>query len=161
MLFAGCIGALAAATSFAWIGHVHALHAPVLPSALIGIHLLGAGFWVGALGPLYLIAGDDVPRQTARAAERFGRAALVVVGVMLVAGVVLLTLLLPSFSALWNLPYGRLILGKTGLVAALLALAAFNHGASRPGCWPTIGRLRAPCGARSASNSQWPAPCCW
>jgi putative copper export protein len=126
-LVLACLGAVAAATSFAWIGHVHALTVRVLPLALIGMHLVGAAFWIGALGPLYLLAGGgDLPR-IARTTERFGTIALAVVGVMLLAGGVLLVLLLPSVSALWSEAYGRLFLGKMALVSILLAFAAFNH----------------------------------
>ncbi len=126
-LLAACSGAVVAATSFAWIGHVHALKVPVLPSALIGMHLMGAAFWIGALGPLYLVARcGDLPR-IARTTVRFGAIALGVVGVMLVAGGVSLVMLLPSVSALWSEAYGRLFLGKLGVVSVLLMLAALNH----------------------------------
>ncbi len=126
-LLLACLGALVAATSFAWIGHVQALTVPVLPVALIGMHLVGAAFWMGALGPLYLVAGGgDLPRL-ARTTARFGTIALAVVGVMLLAGGVLLALLVPSISALWSEVYGRLFLGKIACVSILLAFAAFNH----------------------------------
>jgi putative copper resistance protein D len=136
------LGAVAAATSFAWVGHVHALSAlrgAWLPVLVIALHLLGVAFWLGALIPLLMVAGDadaDLSRgDTSRAGMsriaatvgRFGTAALVVVGALLTAGVVLLCLLLRDVSEFWSDDYGRLVLTKILLVACLLALAALNH----------------------------------
>jgi putative copper resistance protein D len=139
------LGSVAAATSFAWVGHVHSLSAlrgAWLPALAIVVHLLGVAFWLGALIPLLMVAGDaDLSRgDTSRAdmsradmsriaatVGRFGTAALVVVGALLTAGVVLLCLLLRDVSELWSDDYGRLVLTKILLVACLLALAALNH----------------------------------
>lgn len=120
------LGAVVLATSFAWVGHVHA-RASALPTLLLGAHLLAASFWLGALVPLALVArGTDVSR-VARVTSRFGAAALLVVLALLGAGVTILCLLLHSVSALWDDDYGRLVLLKLGSVALLLGLAAFNH----------------------------------
>jgi copper resistance protein D len=139
------LGAVAAATSFAWVGHVHALSAlrgAWLPALVIVVHLLGVAFWLGALIPLLIVAGgadlsrgdpsraDTSRADTSRIAAtvgRFGTAALVVVGALLTAGVVLLCLLLRDVTELWTDDYGRLVLTKILLVSCLLALAAFNH----------------------------------
>jgi putative copper export protein len=136
------LGAVAAATSFAWVGHVHALSAlrgAWLPALAIVVHLLGAAFWLGALIPLLMVArgadadlsrGDTSRADMSRIAAtvgRFGAAALVVVGALLTAGVVLLCLLLRDVGELWTDDYGRLVLTKILLVSCLLALAALNH----------------------------------
>jgi putative copper resistance protein D len=122
-----CVGAAAAATSFAWIGHARTLapHAP--PILLLGLHLLGIAFWLGALAPLGLAARGGDPPRIAAAAARFGAAALVVVGALIVAGATLLWLLLGRSFALWTSAYGRWITLKLGLVIAMLCLAAFNR----------------------------------
>jgi putative copper export protein len=110
---------------------------------------LGVAFWLGALIPLLMVAGDadadlsrgdtsraDISRADISRADmsriaatvgRFGTAALVVVGALLTAGVVLLCLLLRDVSELWSDDYGRLVLTKILLVSCLLALAALNH----------------------------------
>lgn len=119
------VGACTAATSFAWIGHVREL-APVWPTLLIGIHLLGVAFWVGAFGPLLLVLRRHEPRQVAAAVARFGAAAPCVVGVLIMAGVPLLVRLLGGVSALWYSSYGRCFTAKLVLVACLLCLAALN-----------------------------------
>jgi putative copper export protein len=120
------IGALVAATSFAWMGHVHALAEPWLAASVLVLHLLGAAFWLGALMPLLMVSrGADVSRVAATAA-RFGASALVVV------------------AELWTSGYGRLVLSKIVLVACLLALAALNHFRLTPGLIEGDGRaLRA------------------
>jgi putative copper resistance protein D len=124
------LGAVAAATSFAWVGHVHSLSAlrgAWLPALAILVHLLGVAFWLGALIPLLMLAGKGDISRVAATARRFGTAALIVVGALLAAGVVLLCLLLGGVSDLWTDDYGRLVLTKILLVSCLLALAGFNH----------------------------------
>lgn len=118
-------GACGAATSFAWIGHVREL-APVWPTLLIGIHLLGVAFWVGAFGPLLLVLRHREPRRVAAAVARFGAAAVFVVGALIVAGLPLLFMMLGGVSPLWSSSYGRCFTAKLGLVACLLCVAAFN-----------------------------------
>ena len=120
-------GAAMAATSFAWTGHARSLHPDVLPILLLGVHLLGVAFWLGALAPLLIIArGGDLSRIAA-AAERFGAAAVVVVGALMAAGLTLLWMLLGEFTALWGSAYGRSVILKLAFVACLLCLAAFNN----------------------------------
>lgn len=126
------LGAVAAATSFAWVGHTHRLPAPTLPVVCLAVHLLGVAFWLGALIPLYLITRDADVAAVAAATARFGKAALAVVALLVAAGTVLLCSLLHRFAELWTADYGRLLLCKLGVVACLLALAAVNRWALTP-----------------------------
>ncbi len=120
------LGAVIAATSFAWIGHAHSLDPDVFAMLLLSIHLLGGAFWLGALAPLGIVARDgDLPRIAA-AAARFGAAAVFVVAGLIAAGVTLLWMLLGNFAALWDSTYGRYVTFKLAFVAGLLSLAAFN-----------------------------------
>jgi putative copper resistance protein D len=124
------LGSVAAATSFAWVGHVHSLSAlrgAWLPALAIVLHLLGVAFWLGALIPLLMVARDADMSRIAATARRFGTAALFVVGALLAAGAGLLCLLLRDVGELWTDDYGRLALIKVLLVSCLLALAALNH----------------------------------
>jgi copper resistance protein D len=118
-------GAAGAATSFAWVGHAHTT-ASGWPILLIGIHLLAVAFWLGALGPLLLLARHNVPRRIASVAARFGTAAAAVVAALILAGLAVLGVLLNSASELWASGYGRTLCVKLALVACLLACAAFN-----------------------------------
>jgi copper resistance protein D len=125
------VGALAAATSFGWIGHARALNSGWVPMLLVCVHLLGVAFWLGALPALEVIARDRdspdrPPASVAAPVARFGAAALFVVGGLTVAGLGLLWILLGDFTELWRSAYGRYFMLKLTLAAALLCLAAFN-----------------------------------
>ncbi len=129
------IGAAAAATSFAWVGHVHALQGSWLPTLVIAVHLLAVSFWLGALVPLLMTQSADVA-AVAATASRFGAIAVYVVGALLAAGACLLFLLLGNLRELWQTDYGRFALLKVLLVVCLLGLAALNR-------WRLTPRIRA------------------
>jgi putative copper export protein len=88
--------------------------------------LLAVAFWLGALAPLAIEARRREPRELGAIAARFGRIAMAVVGALLAAGAGLLWIFLESVSELWSSDYGRLVCVKLGLVAGLLAVAAWN-----------------------------------
>jgi putative copper resistance protein D len=119
-------GAAMAATSFAWTGHARLL-APAVAPLILGAHLMGAAFWLGALIALLSVARDgDVPRL-AHATARFGSLAPYVVGVLMATALCLLSMMLGGAAQLWSSDYGRIAMLKVGLVAVLLCLAAFNR----------------------------------
>jgi putative copper export protein len=122
----GLVGGMAAATSFAWIGHVHALLPHWLPSLLLCIHLLCAAFWWGALAPLLMLANSGDTQLIAAAAARFGKIALAAVALLVAAGAAILSTLLDNVSELWLSAYGRMVSAKMLLVALLVLLAAIN-----------------------------------
>ena len=119
-------GAIAASTSFAWVGHIHALVPNTAPSLLLCLHLLCAAFWLGALPPLLIIAAGANQPQIAAAAARFGKLALRVVAVLLAAGASLLLMLIGSAAQFWASDYGRMMAIKLLAVAVLLGIAAWN-----------------------------------
>ena len=119
-------GAIAAPTSFAWVGHVHGMASNTAPSLLMCLHLLCAAFWLGALPPLLIIARGAHEPQIAAAAARFGKLALRVVAVLVAAGASLLLMLIGSAAPFWASDYGRMMAIKLLAVAALLSLAAWN-----------------------------------
>jgi putative copper export protein len=118
--------AAAAATSFAWSGHARALNLGSLPILLVGGHLLGIAFWLGALVAFGLVARGREAAAVALPVARFGAAALFVVGGLMAAGLGLLWMLLGDFTELWRSAYGRVVMLKLSFVAGLLCLAAFN-----------------------------------
>jgi putative copper export protein len=126
------LGAVAASTSFAWVGHIHALVPNTVPSLLLCLHLLCAAFWLGALPPLLIIATDAHEPQIAAAAARFGKLALRVVALLIAAGASLLLMLIGSAGQFWTSDYGRMMAIKLLAVAALLSLAAWNKLALTP-----------------------------
>lgn len=120
------IGAILAATSFAWVGHIHALRPNTLPTFVLCLHLLGAAFWLGALAPLLIVTRAGNGAQTAAIAARFGTAALGVVAALIAAGAMLLWLLIDDAAKFWSSDYGWMLVGKLGAVAVLLSIAALN-----------------------------------
>jgi copper resistance protein D len=120
------VGAIIASTSFAWVGHVHGLAHNIAPSLLLGLHLLSAAFWLGALPPLWIIAAGANEAQIAAAAARFGKLALRVVALLLVAGASLLWMFIAAADKFWNSDYGGMVAIKLLAVAGILALAAWN-----------------------------------
>lgn len=126
------LGAIAASTSFAWVGHIHRLAPNTAPSLLLCLHLLCAAFWLGALPPLLIIAAGGHEPQIAAAAARFGKLALRVVALLIAAGASLLLMLIGSAAQFLASDYGRMMAIKLLAVAALLGLAAWNKLALTP-----------------------------
>ena len=97
---------------------------------LLAVHLAGLGFWLGALLPLRAMCRDPqrFGGQAALAdlADVFGRRAIWIVPVLLIAGTLYAVMLVGSFAALATTPYGQVLMVKVGLVSGLLGLAALN-----------------------------------
>ncbi len=103
----------------------------VLTGVLLSLHLAGIGFWLAALLPLRRMclatADDSAPVALAALVEEFGRLALVLVVMLLVAGVCYAALLVGSVAALFGTGYGIALLAKVALVSGMLLLAALNR----------------------------------
>ena len=98
-----------------------------LLAGLLLVHLVAVAFWVGALLPLYRMAGPAVPhRVAARILAAFGRVASVTVALLLVAAAGLSWLLLGGIAPFLETGYGQTLLVKIALVLLLLGLAAMN-----------------------------------
>ena len=97
---------------------------------LLAVHLAGLGFWLGALLPLRAMCRDPerFGGQAALAdlADLFGRRAIWIVPVLLIAGTLYAMMLVGSVAALVTTPYGQVLMVKVGLVGGLLGLAALN-----------------------------------
>lgn len=92
------------------------------------LHLLAAGGWLGALPALVrCLAVSPSHSTTARLARRFSVLGIVCVGVLIASGIVNSLYLVGSFAALFGTPYGKLLVVKLALFAALLAIAAINR----------------------------------
>ncbi len=140
------IGAIIGASSFAWIGHIHALQPNTLPSLSLCVHLLCAAFWLGAFAPLLVVVQGGELAQIAQVAARFGKTALGMVAMLLLAGAALLFLLIQHAAEFWNSGYGRLVAIKLLTVGALLGIAALNKLRLTPrlsaGDFQAVGALR-------------------
>ena len=118
--------------SLAWISHAAA--ASVHSLGLLGdmLHLCAAGGWIGGLVPLTIFlvrvrtpfsSGETV----ARVLHRFSTLSLCCVSVLVVSGISNSWLLVGSVYALFTTLYGRLLLFKLTLFAALVGFGARNR----------------------------------
>lgn len=115
----------AAAVSPALVGHTLAYNPPVMLVADAG-HLLAGSFWFGGLLAMLLFLHSRPGRDEARAAlVRFSRAALGAVALLAVTGTGMAVLVLGSFENLVGTTYGRLLLVKVMVVAAVVLLATW------------------------------------
>jgi copper resistance protein D len=124
------------ATSLIGVGH-----AAVGPGALSNVHLaadavhlLCASAWIGGLAGLLLLTRTSSAGTTlAGALPAFTRMATVAVMGLLLTGIINSVLLLDSVAALVETSYGRILVVKIALAAAMLVLAAYNRFVLSPG----------------------------
>jgi putative copper resistance protein D len=136
-------GAVLATLAFTLTGHTSVnVHRGALATLLM-LHLLVVAFWFGALWPLYVASLRETPARASDIIDRFTAVATWLVPLILLAGIVMAVLLLPSLSALSE-PYGELLIAKVVAFAVLMGLAAANkwrlgptlvHGAAQSGLW--------------------------
>jgi copper resistance protein D len=122
--------ALAAAllASLAFAGHAAAERGAdrVVHLAADASHLLAAGAWLGALLPLAHVL-SRAPALAERATRRFSVMGIACVSVLVVTGTVSAWYTVGSVPALFGTEYGRVLVAKVALFAAMLALAAANR----------------------------------
>jgi putative copper resistance protein D len=118
--------------SLAWISHAAA--ATLHPFGVLGdmLHLCAAGLWMGGLVPLVIFlahtsASFSLAEIVPRVLRRFSTLSLCCVSVLVASGISNSWLLVGSVSALFTTPYGRLLLVKLTLFAALVAFGARNR----------------------------------
>jgi copper resistance protein D len=127
-------GVAALLGSLAWSGHGAATPGRIgmLHLAADIVHLLAAGAWVGGLVPLAMLmaqaqaAGGAVAVARA-AARRFSTLGLASVLTLLASGIVNTWVLVGGLPPLVGTAYGRLLLVKVALFAAMVAIAAVNR----------------------------------
>lgn len=145
-------GVFISLASFLVTGHA-ATREPRLLAVIVDlVHTLSASVWVGGLVALLLVM-----RQRRRAHDAAGGAAIVArysalmgltIAALLVSAVGLALLQL-SLDELFSTQYGGVLLAKTGLVAAVLGIGAYNHRRLVPAIeasdagWSLLGRTVA------------------
>jgi copper resistance protein D len=125
-------GAFAAA--LAWAGHAAAAQGAEgdINAASDVLHLVAASAWLGALLPLALLyaraSGDAAWLDAARAAtRRFSLLGIASVATLLATGIVNSWFLVGGIPGLLGTLYGRLLLVKLLLFAAMVGVAAINR----------------------------------
>ena len=119
-------------------GHAATAEPARLARTAIFIHGIGVAYWLGALGPLAILVRQS-RAATLPALSRFSRAALPMVGGLVLSGLVLAAVELPTAHALVETTYGVILLIKLALVVILLALAALNRMRLVPGLARSAG----------------------
>lgn len=118
------IGVLAVSASFGLSGHVGSYEGQWL-SVLITLHWLALGFWAGIFIPLYRVCGYDA-ESAAKIAQEFGRLAVGLVGILIIAGATTLYQLTDGRLLELNDGYTQLFAIKLSVFLLVLALAAVN-----------------------------------
>jgi copper transport protein len=96
------------------------------------IHLVAACIWVGGLASLAFLVWPLAPSLRRTAFLGFARIAVVLVGMMVLAGGYLALVRLPEVSDLWQTLYGRFLLVKLAIVGVALTWGAVHHLVVRP-----------------------------
>ena len=97
------------------------------------LHVLAAGAWLGALPALAHRLRSTQPAIALRQiVQRFSVLGIFCVLVLLASGIVNACFLVGSFAALFGTPYGRVLIVKLVVFAALLGLAAWNRYSLTP-----------------------------
>ena len=97
-------------------------------------HVLAASMWVGGLATIVAAlrwAGPERADLARSLWPRFSTAALVSVGVLVVAGVIGSLKNVDGISEFWDTSYGRLLLAKIGIALVLIGLGLVNRQAVR------------------------------
>lgn len=135
LLWAGCnwrlnlllgLGAIGGILSFLMTGHAATAEPVWLTGPAVGIHLIGAAYWLGALFPLYDAARNCDAATAGGVIVAFSYRALGFVAAIVASGIVISWIQLASPEALLSTTYGLRLIVKIGLFGALLALAAYN-----------------------------------
>ena len=121
------MGAAAAIASFSLSGHPAAAVPRAAAAVLIVAHVAAAAFWVGSLLALLALLRSPNGPAAARALSRFSRIGVPAVLMLMAAGIGFAAMQLHALNELASSPYGRWIGVKSGLLASLLALAAWNR----------------------------------
>lgn len=121
----------------------HAVATPLRAGLAIladGLHVIGAGGWMGSL-LLVLLAGvpaalhrrgTDGPASLRRLIEAFSPTALAFAALIGVTGVYAAWIHVGFSAALWESSYGRVLLLKLAILAMALAIGAYNWRVVRP-----------------------------
>lgn len=122
-------------------GHAVAFTPKVSSILFDFVHLAAASVWVGGLMLLLALWVAD-RKEAGRFAVIFSRAALLSITLLVLTGVGLTLLFLPSLKYLFYTAWGTILLVKTGLVVLVLFVGGLLHLRVRRGDLPVPALLR-------------------
>jgi copper transport protein len=128
---AGLIALAVLAFAVSLSGHASTAPPEAITHRAVSVHVAAAAIWVGALVPLALMlaagTGAGASAAATRALASFSRIVPWAVVALALTGGFLAAVQVRDPAALWTTDYGRVLLAKLALVAAMLALAAVNR----------------------------------
>lgn len=114
----------------AWTGHAAASSHPLVARVMDFLHLFSASIWVGCLVIIAAILPFDMPGTEKskywEAVRRFSCWAAGLVAILMMTGIYAALQQVPTFDALFQTIYGKVLLGKVLLLVVMLMLAAVN-----------------------------------
>jgi copper transport protein len=126
----GIAGVAGVGAMFAEVAAGHAAAARSLRLLEVGsqwIHFVAVGVWIGGLAALLLGIRGQTDQTKAIAVRRFSATALIAVVAVAVTGGIRALQEVGSWRALFTTSYGRVVLGKVGLLLVLIGLGAMNR----------------------------------
>lgn len=120
------VGAGLLLSSFVISGHAATAAPRWLTGPVMYLHVGGLAFWMGSLWPLHVLVSAN-GSAAAPLVRRFSRLALGLVAMLLLAGLMLLAVQVPTLAGLTGTHYGRILLFKLAFVVTLLLLALHNR----------------------------------
>jgi copper transport protein len=147
-IYTAAMAAAGLAALAAMAVHVGAGHAaadpqqPLLEALLQWSHFAVSGIWIGGLAALLLATRGAASEIKAAAARRFSRVAAIAILAVFITGVLRALAELATWGDLTKTGYGRALLVKVVLLAAMAALGAFNRWRGVPRAGIDLGPLR-------------------
>ena len=145
------LGSAALAFTPALSGHAAAVPQLTWLAVLAdGVHVIGAGGWLGSLlfvvvvglSAAYRLPERERGRGAAELINAFSPTALVFAGIVAATGVFSAWLHLDSVSALWQSEYGRTLLLKLGILSVVAGTGAYNWLRVKPALGNIEGAVR-------------------
>jgi putative copper export protein len=134
---AAALAAVALVWSLTTTGHAAGVPARIV---LHASHILGGGVWLGSLAALMLLKHGVEPQRRHRLFTLFSAVALTGAAAVAVTGAIASYLYIGSLSNLIATAYGRLLMVKLALVAAV-TICGYLNWRSINGGFPEPGRL--------------------
>lgn len=107
-------------------GHPAAAEQPIVAMTVATMHVLGAGLWLGTLFHIWRATSVATIATVERTVAGFHRIAMGSVAVLAISGGYAALTMLPSVNALFNTPWGLLLVTKLALLAVVLAFGAMH-----------------------------------
>ncbi|WP_433158018.1 copper resistance protein CopC [Kribbella sp. CA-247076] len=124
------VGSVLALASFPLTGHTRTYGPAWLVVAADVLHVIAGAVWAGGIIGLAITlskGSDASPERAAVTAARFSAVAAWTMLTLAAAGTILAWRVLGSIRGLWETSYGLALLAKLAVVAAIVALAAWNR----------------------------------